>query len=84
MNFWIGHTRVINKMISVESQYHMIDAHMMAKVMEVQPPTSMIVGYLLLMNAKTTDCKELTNIICGSKVCKTTNSGKDPGTETHQ
>ena len=47
--------------------YHIINAHMMAKVMEIQVPTSTTVDYLLGMDAKLVNCEELTTIIHCSK-----------------
>ena len=35
--------------------------------MEVQAPTSTTVGYLLMLDAQTTDCKELTSLFQESK-----------------
>ena len=39
----------------------------MAKGMEVQAPTSTTTDYLLMMDAKTTDCEELTSLVQESK-----------------
>ena len=40
---------------------------MWARVMEVQAPTSTTIGYLLMLDAETTDCEELTAIVQESK-----------------
>ena len=40
---------------------------MFVKVMEVQASTSTYVGYLLMLDAQTTDCEELTSLIQESK-----------------
>ena len=63
MNFWIGHTQAIKKILLVDRLYLLINAHMMAKVMEVQAPTSMTVGYLLMLDAITTNYEELTSLV---------------------
>ena len=35
--------------------------------MDVQAPTSTTIGYLLMLDAKTTDCEELTELVQESK-----------------
>ena len=45
----------------------MITAQMAARIMDVQAPTSTTIGYLLMLDAKTTDCVELTELVQESK-----------------
>ena len=63
MNIWISHDLPIDDIFTGELKYDLITAQIAARIMDVQAHTSTTIGYLLMLDAKTTDCEELTELV---------------------
>ena len=57
MNILLSHGEPINNLVSADVWYMVKHEQMMVKVMEIQAPTAATIGYLLVLDPVTSDCK---------------------------